>query len=436
MNTSLIGLPRARQFALGALAFGVLFTASIAVADIISGLATTGLSNNVTITNLAIDKPADVAIGDVMIASIAIHDGTAVSVTPPAGWTLIQRTDNDTNIGIASYWKAAGASEPANYTWSLSPQTRAAGGITRYSGVDNTNPIDASAGNIGRGTVATTSSITTSADNAEVIAVYALHVGGNNHSGAFFSTPVGMTEKFDVSKTAAGPTIASSDIVQATAGVAGSKSSTIAGNQQRDWASQQIALKRTIVFSEDFNSYPEATLTGQNGGFGWDGAWSTPSNGNVNNYLVQGTVTYEGSRAIVSSNYNGNISRLITSPATAGTFRVAMRRSTSSAGLQRTLLEGGTTQYAVEFASTGNIVLKSTGGDINLQSYTSDTWYVIEMQYDTTVPQYRARVDGGSWSAWKAPFEGTGTDAVEKIYLDEFDPSSVATNYWDTISGE
>lgn len=224
----------------------VLFGATVAIASIISGLSTTGSSTNVTITNLTIAKPADVDQGEVMIASVALHDGNATSVTPPSGWTQILRTDYDTNIGIVSFWKAAGASEPANYTWTLSPQTRAQGGITTYSGVDTSNPIDAAAGNFNRSKIATTSPITTTDANEEVVALFALHVGSNNFAGDFFSAPSGMTEKYDGSNTTAGPTVASFGAIQVAAGVAGSKSSTISGNpnQQRDWVSQQIALRR------------------------------------------------------------------------------------------------------------------------------------------------------------------------------------------------
>ncbi len=257
MRTSIIALAR-KHYVVALISLVVLFGATVVIADIVSGLSTTGTSANVTITNLAIAKPADVDQGEVMIASIALHDGKATSVTPPSGWTPILRTDNDTNVGIVSYWKAAGASEPANYTWVLSPQTRAQGGITTYSGVDTTNPIDAAAGNFNRSKIASTSPITTTSDNEEVIALFALHVGSSNFAGDFFSIPAGMMEKYDSSKTTAGPTIASFDAVQVAAGVAGSKSSTISGNpnQQRDWVSQQIALRKASTNPSVLDSLP------------------------------------------------------------------------------------------------------------------------------------------------------------------------------------
>jgi hypothetical protein len=258
MHTSPITYIRSK-YAVIIILLVVLFGATVAIADIISGLSTTSSSTNVTITNLTIAKPSDVAVGDVMIAGVAIHDGNTVAVTAPSGWTQILRTDNDTNISIVSYWKTASASEPANYTWVLSPQTRAEGGITRYSGVDGSNPIDAAAGNFSRSKVATTSPITTTAANEEVVALFALHVGSNNFAGDFFSTPLSMTEKYDSSKTTAGPTMASFDAIQAVAGIAGSKSSIISGNpnQQRDWASQQIALRSVpaTILSSGLLSY-------------------------------------------------------------------------------------------------------------------------------------------------------------------------------------
>lgn len=266
--------------ALGIISALVFLVGGVAIADIISGLSTTNSSSNVTITNLPLNKPADVAVGDFMLASVAIHDGNAVVVTPPTGWTQILRTDNETNVSVVTYWKAVGASEPSSYLWTLSPQTRAQGGITRYSGVDPANPIDVVAGNGGLGTIATTSSVTTSVANEIVVAVYALHVGGLNHAGDFFGAPLGMTERYDASYTAAGPTIAEFDGVQTVPGNTGIKTSDIAGNKQRDWVSQIIAFRPDVpetlsdglihywkldeVSGDSFDSVGSMTMTNMN----------------------------------------------------------------------------------------------------------------------------------------------------------------------------
>ncbi|OGG58839.1 hypothetical protein A2765_00460 [Candidatus Kaiserbacteria bacterium RIFCSPHIGHO2_01_FULL_56_24] len=221
-------------------ATSILFIGAVAFAAIVSGTSTTNISSYVTITQLTINKPT-VSAGDMMLASIAVKDGSVVNVIPPSGWTQIARTDNGVNIALISYWKVATASEPTTYTWTIDQQTKAVGGITPYSGVDTANPIDTVAGNIGLGTLATTSVITTSVANEEVVALYATDVNRG------FSTPTGMTAKYNLAHTG-GPSTAAYEILQATAGTASSRSSTITGNRARNWAAQQIALRPAPVY--------------------------------------------------------------------------------------------------------------------------------------------------------------------------------------------
>jgi hypothetical protein len=214
---------------------------SVALANIISGNVSTSSSAHATYTLLTINVPASVVSGDLLLANIDVNGGTPANVTPPTGWTQILRTDNDTDISMISYWKIASASEPTNYTWTINSQTRAEGGITQYSGINPTNPIEISAGNFGFGKIATTSSVTTSSANEEVVALYGFDAGDN--TAGYFSTPTGMTEKYDVTHIPFGPSTAADDAVQVTVGTSGSNSSTIAGNKNRNWVSQIITLK-------------------------------------------------------------------------------------------------------------------------------------------------------------------------------------------------
>lgn len=247
MRTSFFGIIRTRYFAAATLAISALFMASITLADIVTGASSTHSSTDVTTTQVTIDQPALIVPGDFLLASIAINGGSPAAITPPSGWTQIVRTDNDTNISIVSYWKIAGASEPANYVWSITPQTRAQGGITRYTGVDASSPIDTFSGNFGLSKAATTSSITTTTSNSKVVALFATDIGKNNNAGDYFSQPTGMTEQYDASNVTLGPSIAADDVTQSTAGSSGSKSSTISGNKNRNWVAQQIALRRVPV---------------------------------------------------------------------------------------------------------------------------------------------------------------------------------------------
>jgi len=251
---------------------GVLCAGTLAFAAISSGAFTTKSSVQVTTTTLTLDKPST-ATSDVMLATIAIHGGSSANIsTVPTGWTLIARTDNDAALSVVTYWKKDSGSEPSSYEWIVDGQTTAEGGITAYSGVSGTVPVDASAGNTGLGLTATTSAITTTAANDEVVAVYAVDEGKTTTAGSYFSTSTGMTQMFDVSNTPFGPSLSVQEATQATAGTVASKSSSIGGNNKaKNWATQVIALRppsgntQSIALanaSQQFLSISNASTTG------------------------------------------------------------------------------------------------------------------------------------------------------------------------------
>ena len=97
-------------------------------------------------SSITINKPAGTVTNDVMITSLGFSPNTLTITTPPAGWTLVRRVDNTNANGnsLAVYRLTAGASEPANYTWTFSATGYLAGGILTFQGVDTTTPIDVS----------------------------------------------------------------------------------------------------------------------------------------------------------------------------------------------------------------------------------------------------------------------------------------------------
>lgn len=220
---------------------GILLFSASALADIVSGASTTNTSNDVSLTQLTLDTPSGVVSGDFLLASVSVNGGTSAGITAPQGWTLITRTNNDTNVGIASYYKVATANEPSTYTWSIAPQTRAVGGITRYSGVDSTNPVDVSGSATGRGTNATAPSVTTTSLGDKVIHLFASNFGTNNSS--FFSTTTGTVKEYNAKNVPFGPTTASESLTLPTVGATSPASVTISQGPQRDWVAQTIALR-------------------------------------------------------------------------------------------------------------------------------------------------------------------------------------------------
>ncbi|MEO6452650.1 MAG: DUF2341 domain-containing protein [Ginsengibacter sp.] len=186
--------------------------------------ATTG------VLSLVITKPTGTVSGDVMIAAISVRPNTA-TITPPSGWTLIRRTNNaaSTAHSHATYWKAAGGSEPANYTWSFSASTGSAGGISTFYNVNTTSPINVENGQTTASALTHASpSVTTTLANTIIVTTHSFA------SCATWTPPTGMTETVDESSDAvpngAGIAIEMNVIGQAAAGATGAKTATASGD--------------------------------------------------------------------------------------------------------------------------------------------------------------------------------------------------------------
>jgi len=175
---------------------------------------------------MAINVPAVTALNDVMIAAIGVRPNFGTpTITAPAGWTLLRKTDNTnaTAHSLAIYYKVAGAAEPASYSWSFNTSTGASGGIASFSGVDINNPIDVDAGQTTLSALThTAQSITTTKANALVVGVFAMS------SAASWTPPAAMTEAIDTSNIASGngETVEVAYVAQAAVGATGTFTAT------------------------------------------------------------------------------------------------------------------------------------------------------------------------------------------------------------------
>lgn len=184
-----------------------------------------------TQTSMSINVPAGTASGDVMVAAIAVKPAT-VTLTPPAGWTSINRVDQAAGDANAQeiFYHIATSSEPASYSWTFSvPPMSAAGGIISYRGVDTTVPVDVFSGNVTpSGTSHTATGVTTTADNEMVISAHSFS------SSETWSPPAAMTEEVDTASLtpsrAGGISLEINDVLQASAGATGNKTATASGN--------------------------------------------------------------------------------------------------------------------------------------------------------------------------------------------------------------
>jgi hypothetical protein len=187
---------------------------------------------------LSINRPASTASGHFLVAGITVDGGSGTTITPPAGWTLIRRTDNSTNVAVASYYRVAGA-EAGPYTWTFSPSRRASGGIIRFTGVNTSSPVNVSNGNIGGpGTALTANQVTTTVANTTLVGFF------GTDTGATFTASGGtpLTERFDFRNAdVAGPSGWGATATQANAAATGNKTAT--ASLSAPWVGQLVALR-------------------------------------------------------------------------------------------------------------------------------------------------------------------------------------------------
>jgi len=120
-------------------------SAAIALLGQTNGLQANG-------TTVTANKPAGTVTGSVMIAQLLFDSNrTTTTVTVPTGWTRIGSQINTNNRYQNIYYKVATAAEPASYTWTMSRTVNALVGISSYSGVNTTAPIDASSNQVNTG---------------------------------------------------------------------------------------------------------------------------------------------------------------------------------------------------------------------------------------------------------------------------------------------
>ncbi len=207
-------------------------------------------------TSLTITKPTGTADGDVLIASIAASS-SAATITPPSGWTLVNsQTQSNTNTSkLSTYWLAAGASEPASYTWTFSGGARdLAGAISAYSGVDaSAGTINAQAAQAtGSSTSHATPTITTTVASTMLVSTHAYASAGT------WAPPGSMTEAADVASrtvsNASGISLEMNYMAQATAASVAALTATASATA--DFGATQILALRpadNTCYTDNFN---------------------------------------------------------------------------------------------------------------------------------------------------------------------------------------
>jgi hypothetical protein len=88
-------------------------------------------------------KPTGTAENDIMFALVLRHGSETDPNSTPSGWTVLATMSNYGNYMRKLYYKVAGASEPATYTWGWAVAEKTVIVLSTYrGGFDTADPID------------------------------------------------------------------------------------------------------------------------------------------------------------------------------------------------------------------------------------------------------------------------------------------------------
>jgi uncharacterized protein DUF6701 len=234
--------------------------------------------------SLTITVPAGTAVGDVMIASVAVRPCSnaalpcTVTVLAHSDWTLVDSRFQPAGGGTGGngnqlfvYQRVVTGTEPSSYSWYFAgtpTHSGAAGGILSFSGVDTTNPIVAQQGTL------TPSGSSHTAPQVDVGSVtntmlVSTHASNSSTTWAF---PPGMTERVDASSSpppdALGLSLEVNTETRAAAGLTGTRTATYTtpGTPANDTgATHMLALRPAVVVVPvpgSFNAFETSTGAG------------------------------------------------------------------------------------------------------------------------------------------------------------------------------
>ena len=215
MGTTKTGISRCkgkilwkRVFPMAFVSLFLVLALAVSIPDSAGAASTTGSStighSIAGSKSLTLDRPADTAPGDFLLACIAAQTGTTPVTLSAPGWSLIRHTQVrqspnslPANFDMFMYYKLSGPSEPDSYTFSYtSTETPFGmnGGITRYSGIWISNPIEegSSIENQGTGTTASGSAVDVYQSYEKLITFFAASEGVID-----FSVPAGTSQVYE-----------------------------------------------------------------------------------------------------------------------------------------------------------------------------------------------------------------------------------------------
>lgn len=182
---------------------------------------------------------------------------------------------------------------------------------------------------------------------------------------------------------------------------------------------------------DNFDGYSDGDLNGQ-------GSWSGSTL-----YDVQGSVVYQGAKAVSRTTFGtgGTIANSVTA-VTAGSLFIAMRKTSSTQGSAYTMLQDsgeGVCCYVRMHNDSKIYAYNAASGYVNMGSYASNTWCIINIEWDDSAHpnQWRCRFhDGSSWSSWTSWIDTYNaiTSGIDGVVFDIDNTGGTPTAYWDLLT--
>lgn len=168
--------------------------------------------------------------------------------------------------------------------------------------------------------------------------------------------------------------------------------------------------------TDSFETYSVGSLSGDNGGTGWSGAWTQATAG----WNVVSSPTCSGSRAIQYASAGADYNRSLTSGVTSGIMQICIMVDTSPTathGIDVEFRDGTTVKFDIGLAfttftncsSTDLCFANESSGVELVASPVSSTWYTVNVEFDQANNRARANVDGGAWSSYVTAAGGSFT---------------------------
>lgn len=367
------------------------------------GTATTATSSGTTLT---IDKPAGIAIGHVMIATITQSDndgadGGELSNAISSGWTVIDGrqlgasgSGGDEWYGTVLY-KVATAADlvVTDYSFTLDAQADdGVGGIVAFRNVLASNIFDVTPGVISTGNSddLNATSITTVTANAAVIMLGM--IGDNRNLDTWnVTSPGSLTELFDVPYNAdLDMGVGAAWALKPTAGATGAGTAELSGNENDYHGSILIALRPV-----------NPTVTTAN-------LWSVSGTGALRKYTmdpVTGTLLNGPETVVTPLTSTAAVAKNQITPNDAEGCIYYLNRDDGGT------LNGVVTVYSLRPDGTGH----GSRGTIDMNGADNGDFSFVRLGFDNQGRGWILAGADGSGNIYIASFQGNGVNAISGI---------------------